>query len=149
MIPVPTRRASGESSRISPSGSPISLAPEWTKHAALRSNVMLTPEEWFNVNRRIIKTVDVVLSYGYLIQGPGPKTYELHSHLGIALVADIIIRPIQRPCSLADPALQEKIRTMAQDPTHYEFRHTYLNGRVWFYFRIIDTQVAREPLEDD
>ncbi len=129
MIPLPVRR---------------DLASQ--KHAALRGNITLTPEECFNVNRRIIKTVDIILPFEYLIQGPGPKTYELHAHLGVALVADIRIRPIQRPCALANPELQRKIRQMAADPRRPEFRHTYLHGKVWFSFQIIDLEIARQPL---
>ncbi|KAI3320761.1 hypothetical protein HD806DRAFT_537829 [Xylariaceae sp. AK1471] len=132
----------------SPAPVPVSSAPQWTKHAALRGHFTFTPEEWFNVNRRIAETVDTVLPHGLLIQGPGPETYELHAHLGVALVAEIIIRPIQRPCSLANPILQGKIRAMANDPTQPEFRHTYLKGRVWFFFRILDPKMARQPLAE-
>ncbi|KAI8951763.1 hypothetical protein F4801DRAFT_543355 [Xylaria longipes] len=93
--------------------------------------------------------MDTILHWDYLIQGPGPRTYALHSRLGVALIADIIIRPIKRPCSLGDPVLKEKLREMAYDPSHYEFRHTYLNGRVWFYFRILDVELAKLPLVGD
>ncbi|KAJ2995029.1 hypothetical protein NUW58_g1391 [Xylaria curta] len=103
----------------------------WAKHRALRGDFVLTPQEWFNVNSRIKKSVDKILPYGYLIQGPGPKT------------------PIKRPCSLADPSVQQKIRAMAENPDHPEFRYTYLNGKVWFSFRIIDLEEARQPLIDD
>ncbi|KAI0118428.1 hypothetical protein GGR51DRAFT_545648 [Nemania sp. FL0031] len=124
-IPVPVSRNSA--SPTSQFHTPLSLSPLWTKHAALRDNLHLTREEWFNVNRRIRKTVDVILSHGYVVRGPGPGLEELHSELGIALCAEIMIRPIQRPCSLSDPLLQEKLWTMAKDPQHAEFRHTYLN----------------------
>ncbi|KAI0877855.1 hypothetical protein GGS24DRAFT_445285 [Hypoxylon argillaceum] len=147
LIPVPV---SPDSSRRSRFHALLVSAPPWTKHAALRSDVMmLTREEWFNVNRRIKETVDTILQYGHVIQGPGPKTYELHSHLGVALCAEIAIRPVKRPCSLANPALQRKLRAMAGDPMHTEFRHTYLNGKVWFYFRILDLEIARQPLVRD
>ncbi|KAI1114659.1 hypothetical protein F5Y14DRAFT_461250 [Nemania sp. NC0429] len=94
--------------------------------------------EWFNVNHRIMKTVDIVLPHEYVIRGPGPHLYELHSHLGVALCAEIMIRPIKTPCSLADPALKMKLRAMAENPQHTEFRHTYPNGRIWFFFRVLD-----------
>ncbi|KAI0522290.1 hypothetical protein F5B22DRAFT_660606 [Xylaria bambusicola] len=138
MLPVPS----------SPT-SPSYFTPLHTKHAALKDNVSLAPHEWLNVNRRIVRTVDTILPYGPLIQGPGPKTYELHADLGVALVADIAIRPIRRPCSLSNAELQNKIRQMAADPRKSEFRHTYLNGRVWFSFRILDLELASQPLEDD
>jgi hypothetical protein len=144
MIPVPVSQDSA--SRTSRFHAPIISAPQWSKHAALRSDLILTREEWFNINRRIKRTVDTILHYGCIIQGPGPKTYELHAHLGIALCAEIAIRPIQRPCSLTDPVLLNKLRAMAENPRHAEFRHTYLNGRVWFFFRIIDLEIARQPL---
>lgn len=128
-----------------PSASPGSLIPVWasreptiqtspfhTKHAALRGNPPLTPDEWFNVNHRIRKTVDIILPHGYLIEGPGPEMYKLSSHLGVALCAEIVIRPLQAPCSLADPVLQKKPK-----------------GRVWFFFRILDITVARKPLDED
>ncbi|KAI1291281.1 hypothetical protein F5Y03DRAFT_400825 [Xylaria venustula] len=145
------------SSQRSFEGSPRSHIPvprtkrdsSFRKHAALNQDITLTPEEWFNVNRRIIKTVDIILSYGHLIQGPGPHTYELHAHLGVALVAEIIVRPIQRPCSLADPRLQRSIKEMAADPRHPEFRHTYPGGKIWFSFSILDPEIAEQPLIDD
>ncbi|KAI0532681.1 hypothetical protein GGR58DRAFT_517515 [Xylaria digitata] len=146
-IPVPTRRDSAPGNP--PFFNPVPLAPEYSRHAALRGDFQFTPEEWYNVNQRIIETVNIVLPYGYLIQGPGPRTYELHAHLGVALVGDIVIRPIQRPCSLKNPDLQRKIRQMAADPQHPEFRHTYLNGKVWFFFRILNPDIARQPLTED
>ncbi|GAW27066.1 hypothetical protein SAMD00023353_6600360 [Rosellinia necatrix] len=127
----------------------VPLAPEQTRHAALEGDIDFTPDEWLNVNRRIMKTVNTILPYGYVIEGPGPREYELHSHLGVALVAEIYIRPIRRSCSLANPKLQEKIRDMASDTTHLPFRHTYLHGRVWFFFRVINPEMARQPLSDD
>ncbi|KAI1122824.1 hypothetical protein F5Y10DRAFT_270689 [Nemania abortiva] len=148
MIPVPVPQGISPASCLH---TPLFPAAQWTKHAALRSrnDLSLSPGEWFNVNCRIKKTVDILLSHGYLIQGPGPKTYELHSNLGVALCAEIAIRPIQRTCSLADSVLQEKLLAMANDPRHAEFRYTYLNGRVWFFFRIIDLELARQPLVED
>ncbi|KAI1424600.1 hypothetical protein F5Y12DRAFT_797001 [Xylaria sp. FL1777] len=119
------------------------------KHAALTENIRLTPDECVNVNRRIVRTVDIILPYEFLIQGPGPKTYELHAHLGVALVADIRVRPIHRPCPLGNPELQRKIREMAANPRCPEFRHTYLHGKVWFSFRILDPDIARQPLVED
>ncbi|KAK5633923.1 hypothetical protein RRF57_009637 [Xylaria bambusicola] len=139
MLPVPS----------SPTSTSSYLASLYTKHAALREDSTLAPHEWFNVNRRIVRTVDTILPYGPVIQGPGPKTYELHANLGVALVADIAIRPIRRPCSLSNAELQNKIRQMAADPRKPEFRHTYLNGRVWFSFCILDLELARQSLEDD
>ncbi|KAI0458029.1 hypothetical protein F5B21DRAFT_519987 [Xylaria acuta] len=130
MIPVPIRRDSALRNTIAPV--PVSLGPQWRKHNALREeDITLTPTECFNVNSRIRKTVDIILPWDYLVQGPGPK------------------RPIRRPCSLGDPALKKKIRAMADDPTHPEFRHTYLNGRVWFFFRILDLEIAKLPLVGD
>ncbi|KAI1437812.1 hypothetical protein GGR50DRAFT_643021 [Xylaria sp. CBS 124048] len=74
------------------------------------------------------------------------KEEKKKKNLGVALVAEIAIRPIQRPCWLADAVVQEKIWSMARDPTHARFRHTYLNGRVWFFFRVTDLEVARRPM---
>ncbi|TRX98516.1 hypothetical protein FHL15_000590 [Xylaria flabelliformis] len=145
MIPVPVKRESPFRSTTAPS-----LEPQWTKHNALiDGDITLTPQEYFNVNNRIKKTVETVLPWNYVVQGPGPRTYLLDSHLGVALVADIRIRPIKRPCSLGDPALKEKLQAMANDPKHPIFRHTYLDGKVWFYFRILDLELARLPLGDD
>ncbi|KAI1755884.1 hypothetical protein F4782DRAFT_527242 [Xylaria castorea] len=123
MIPVPIRRESAF-----PNTASVSLGPQWTKHKALGEDVMLNPQEFFNVNSRIKKTVDIILPWNYLVQGPGPKT------------------PVQRPCSLGDPSLKKKLRAMADDPEHPTFRHTYLNGRVWFFFRILDLELAKLPL---
>ncbi|KAJ8131427.1 hypothetical protein O1611_g2199 [Lasiodiplodia mahajangana] len=146
-IPMPV--AHDPASPASQFHTPLSLSPLWAKHAALRTDVTLTREEWFNVNRRIRKTVDTILSHGHTIRGPGPALEELHSNLGVALCAEILIRPIQRPCSLNDPLLQGKLRAMAKDPQHTGFRHTYLNGKVWFFFRIIDLEIAVQPLAGD
>ncbi|KAI0419536.1 hypothetical protein F5X98DRAFT_334333 [Xylaria grammica] len=147
MIPVPVWR--GSAFRNPFYTAPVYLAPQYTKHAALEGEFPFSPEEWHNVNRRIIETVNIVLPHGYRIRGPGPRTYELHAKLGVALVADIVIRPIRRPCSLANPRLQRKIRDMANDPRRPDFRHTYPKGKVWFFFRIIDADLARQPLADD
>jgi len=125
---------------------PISTGARRQKHAAIRGDFRFAPNEWFNVNRRIVETVETVLPHGMIIQGPGLKQMELDAGLGVALVAEIAIRPIKRICSLADPALQSKIRAMAVDPSHAEFRHTYLNGRVWFFFRILDPELGKQPL---
>ncbi|KAI1823696.1 hypothetical protein F4861DRAFT_549459 [Xylaria intraflava] len=146
-----TLQSTGSGSRIpirsgQHSGGSTASGPEYMKHAALETTLKFTPEEHRNVNERIKKTVDVVLANEYIVQGPGPKAYVLSAKLGVAFIAEIVVRPIQRTCSLTDPVLQEKIRAMAADPTHERFRHTYLNGRIWFYFRITDPVVARRPL---
>lgn len=117
-----------------------------TKHAAVRGDFHFTPVEWFNVNERIKKTVDLVLPSNCLIRGPGPGTCELHTCLGVALVAEVIIRPIKKPCSLGKPSLQREIRALANDPKHPAFRHTYDGGKVWFFFRILDQVLAGQPL---
>lgn len=121
----------------------------YRKHTALEDNFPLAPQQWRNVNRRIVRTVDIILPHGPLIQGPGPKRYELHANLGVALVANIVIRPNRRPCSLANVELQHKISIMAADPRQSEFRHTYHEGRVWFSFCILDLELASLPLLDD
>ncbi|KAI1744444.1 hypothetical protein F4680DRAFT_443723 [Xylaria scruposa] len=138
MIPVPVRREPA-----------FRNTAQWTKHNALiDGDITLTPQEYFNVNSRIKKTLDTVLPWNYVVQGPGPGIYLLDSHLGVALVADIRIRPLKGPCPLGDPALKGKLHAMANDPKHPIFRHTYLDGKVWFYFRILDVEVAKLPLED-
>ncbi|KAI0487453.1 hypothetical protein F4859DRAFT_510023 [Xylaria cf. heliscus] len=147
MIPVPIRRDSAPQKTTTPV--PLSLGPQGKKHAAIREDIVLTPEEFFYVNKRIQRTLDIILPWNYRIQGPGPKTYILHANLGVALVADIIIRPITRPCSLGNPVLKKRLRDMADDPTTQEFRHTYLGGKVWFFLSILDTGMAKLPLLDD
>ncbi|KAI2632750.1 hypothetical protein GGS21DRAFT_491256 [Xylaria nigripes] len=142
-IPVPVRR---DSMRSVPSTPTVDSALLSRKHAALDADLELTPDEWRNVNARIKKTVDILISQGHIIQGPGPRTYGFTANLGIALVADIAIRPNQRVCSLADPVLQEKLCAMARDPAHATFRYTFLHGRVWFHFRVDDRDLAAQPL---
>ncbi|KAI0595242.1 hypothetical protein F4775DRAFT_570080 [Biscogniauxia sp. FL1348] len=121
------------------------------KHAALRGNpksLLLTSEEWRNINQRIKMTVDKVLSRSYVLDGLGPGVWELHTNLGVALLAEVIVRPLKTPCSLADPKLMAKLRAMANDVTHKEFRYTYEGGKVWFRFKMIDLEVAMKPTEE-
>ncbi|KAI0201789.1 hypothetical protein F4808DRAFT_469097 [Astrocystis sublimbata] len=121
----------------------------WTRHKALKGDVSLTPDECYNVNKRIRRTIETILPHNHLIEGPGPWTYEMDAHLGVLLIADIIIRPIKTPCSLGDPILKEKLRRMAYDPNQKYFRHTYHGGKVWFSFRILHPELAKQPLMDD
>jgi hypothetical protein len=140
---IPVRRDTCRRATISVR---ISTGARRQKHAAIRGDFRFTTDEWFNVNQRIVEMVETVLSHDVVIQGPGPRQIEMEAGLGVALVAEIAIRPIKRICSLADPALQSRIRAMAVDPSHAEFRHTYLNGSVWFFFRILDPKLGKEPL---
>ncbi|KAI5917283.1 hypothetical protein F4810DRAFT_697200 [Camillea tinctor] len=136
---MPTRKLSSSPSR------------EDGKHAALRGNpksLVLTPEEWQNINRRIKTTVEKVLSRNYVLDGLGPGVWELHTNLGVALLAEVIVRPLKTPCSLADPKLMAKLRAMGNDVTHPEFRYTYEGGKVWFRFKMIDLGIAMKPIEE-
>ncbi|KAI1489616.1 hypothetical protein F5X96DRAFT_695683 [Biscogniauxia mediterranea] len=124
---------------------------EGRQHAALRGNpksLVLTSEEWRNINQRIRMTVDTVLSRSYVLDGMGPGRWELHTNLGVALLAEVIVRPLKTPCSLADPKLMAKLRAMASDVTHQEFRYTYEGGKVWFRFKMIDLEIAMKPIEE-
>ncbi|KAI1495946.1 hypothetical protein F5X99DRAFT_425307 [Biscogniauxia marginata] len=121
------------------------------QHAALRGNpksLVLSPEEWRNINQRIRKTVDIVLSRNYTLEGSEPGIWVLDANLGVALLAEVIVRPLRTQCSLEDPKLHAKIRAMGNDVTHKEFRHTYVGGKVWFRFKMLDLELAIKPIED-
>ncbi|KAI0018067.1 hypothetical protein F4780DRAFT_795410 [Xylariomycetidae sp. FL0641] len=123
------------------------LGPQYRKHAALRGNatVPVSSQEWYQVNQNIQKTTEKILRKNYVLEGLGPGVWKLDGGFGIALVAEVIIRPLKKECSLADPKLQKKIRAMADDPTHGEFRHTtWEDGKVWFRFKVLDLDEARK-----
>ncbi|CAJ2503834.1 Uu.00g112280.m01.CDS01 [Anthostomella pinea] len=134
---------------------PTSPSPQYAfehrKHAALKDRrTPLTPEQWFNVNQAIKKTVDAVLAKNYELDGLGPGEWELDVELGVSLVAEVRYRPLKKQCSLNDPKLKAKLRKMARDVTHGEFRHTYDGGKVWFFFRLVDPDiVAQFPVEEE
>ncbi|KAI0147534.1 hypothetical protein GGR57DRAFT_476783 [Xylariaceae sp. FL1272] len=125
-----------------------SSSPNPQQHAALhgKPSVPLTNDQWRNIHSRIIKTVDIVLAHDFVFRGPGPQSIELHANLGIALVVENIIRPIQIPCKISNPAIQRKIRAMASDIKHHPFRYTYVGGRVWFSFNMLDADQAVRPI---
>ncbi|KAI1261571.1 hypothetical protein F5Y18DRAFT_419519 [Xylariaceae sp. FL1019] len=125
-----------------------SSSPNPHQHAALhgKPSIPLTPGQWRNIHARIIKTVDIVLAHDFTFRGPGPQSIELHANLGVALVVENIIRPIQIPCSISNPAIQRRIRVMASDLRHRAFRHTYVGGRVWFSFSMLDANQAVRPI---
>lgn len=106
------------------------------KHAALKGSPTgtVSPEQWDNVNRAIVQTVDLILSKNITLDGFGPDYWEMDEGLGIALVAEIR-RAIKETCTLSDPKLQREISKMACDVMHEEFRFPYKGGGVWFRFK--------------
>ncbi|KAI1339342.1 hypothetical protein F5Y15DRAFT_416210 [Xylariaceae sp. FL0016] len=122
----------------------------YKKHAALRGNPRrrLQPEEWYNVNRRIAATADIIISRNYVLDGLGPGKWDIDGGLGIALLACVQIRPLKAACSLSDEKIQSDILNMARDPSHPHFRHNSEIGNVWFQFRMLNLDLAVLPLED-
>ncbi|KAI0169737.1 hypothetical protein GGR52DRAFT_573793 [Hypoxylon sp. FL1284] len=116
------------------------------KHAALRGHptVHVSAEQWNNVNRSIVKTVDSILARNITLDSLGPDYWEIDEGYGIALVAEIR-RAIKETCKLSDTRLQGKIRRMASDVSHEEFRFPCEGGGVWFRFKMTDLQKAMEP----
>ncbi|KAI1211810.1 uncharacterized protein F4807DRAFT_416486 [Annulohypoxylon truncatum] len=130
---------------------PLSLKTR--KHAALKGRPMvpISTEQWENINRAIVKTVELILTKNLTLNSFGPDYWEMDEGLGIALVAEIR-RGIKEICTLGDPKLQKKLMEMARDITHKEFRFSYRGGGVWFRFKMIDLQKAVQPViipEDD
>ncbi|KAI0110969.1 hypothetical protein F4776DRAFT_641222 [Hypoxylon sp. NC0597] len=116
------------------------------KHAALKGNPTgpVSAEQWENVNQAIEKTVELILSRKLALDSLRPGCWVMHEGLGVALVAEIR-RPIREVCSLTNPKLQNKLRKMASDVTHKEFRFLYQGGGVWFRFKMTDLKKATQP----
>lgn len=106
------------------------------KHAALKGTptVAVSEEQWDNVNKAIVKTVDLVLAQNIVLDSFGPDYWEMDEGYGIALVAEIR-RAIKEICSLSEPRLQRELRQMARNVTHGEFRFSCKGGGVWFRFK--------------
>ncbi|KAI8956538.1 hypothetical protein F5Y11DRAFT_167711 [Daldinia sp. FL1419] len=119
------------------------------RHTALAGapGAILSAEGWRNVNRAILKTVDIVLSKNATLDSRKPDYWEIDEGLGVALVAEIR-REIRETCTFANPKLKERLRQVAWDVTQKEFRFPYKGGGVWFWFKLTDLYKASQPITE-